>query len=85
MHCTASSHYACYLTWMLQEMLSLTFKKTIGCYRFEWCFCLSEALMTRLNRSEDLLSHKKTATEVAVFIYLEIMLLVGYPQRASLG
>ena len=52
MHCTASSHYACYLTWMLQEMLSLTFKKTIGCYRFEWCFCLSEALMTRLNRQE---------------------------------
>ena len=29
--------------------------------------------------------HKKTATEVAVFIYLEITLLVGYPQRASLG
>ena len=41
--------------------------------------------MTRLNRSEDLLSHKKTATEVAVFIYLEITLLAGYPQRASLG
>ena len=32
-----------------------------------------------------LIRHKKTATEVAVFIYLEITLLVGYPQRASLG
>ena len=31
------------------------------------------------------IGNKKTATEVAVFIYLEIMLLVGYPQRASLG
>ncbi len=29
--------------------------------------------------------HKKTATEVAVFIYLVITLRVGDPQRAILG
>lgn len=77
-----------YLTSMIGftylEMLSLTFRKTIGCYRFEW-FLYMRVADDSVESTGVFIGNKKTATEVAVFIYLEITLLAEYPQRASLG
>ena len=66
------------------EMLSLTFRKTIAVIVLNGVF-VKRGADDSVESTGGFIRHKKTATEVAVFIYLEITLLAGYPQRASLG
>ena len=65
------------------EMLS-TFRKTIAVIVLNGAF-VKRGADDSVESTGVFIGHKKTATEVAVFIYLEITLLAGYPQRASLG
>lgn len=65
-------------------MLSVTFRKTIAVIVLNG-FLYMRVADDSVESTGGLIRHKKTATEVAVLIYLEITLLVGYPQRASLG
>lgn len=64
-------------------MLS-TFRKTIAVIVLNGAF-VKRGADDSVESTRVFIGNKKTATEVAVFIYLEITLLVGYPQRASLG
>ena len=64
-------------------MLS-TFRKTIAVIVLNGAF-VKRGADDSVESTGVFIGHKKTATEVAVFIYLEITLLAGYPQRASLG